>query len=299
MRRASRLLCCLPLFLAGCGQSYDESLKQPDSNPKILAIAAGPGEAKKLTPVKADSYDGVLTGKITFRGTVPTKVVIVPDSKPECLAAKGNPKNKNDIYDQNWFVGDGQGVENIVVFLKAPDGTFFEVQDADKTSTAVKKIDQPFCAFHPQVAVFFPSYVTKTGKSETTGERLEIVNTGDISHNANLQDADIKYGNSGFNESMPPASKKGVELNAQPKPLSLSCSIHPWMKANIWVFDHPYAAKTNDKGEFTIRNLPTGVDLQIVLWHPTVGFFDGGQAGKKINFKSGENKLDATISPGG
>ena len=65
------------------------------------------------------------------------------------------------------------------------------------------------------------------------------------------------------------------------------------------VFDHPYAAKTDEKGEFTLKNLPTDVDLQVVYWHPTKGFFgEGGQAGKTMRFKSGANDpLNITISP--
>lgn len=144
-------------------------------------------------------------------------------------------------------------------------------------------------------SVFFDA----KGKDVATGHRVSIYNSGNIFHNAVLQDADAKYGNVFSYEGIPPGIKKrDLILKYQPRPLSLSCSIHPWMKAYIWVFNHPYAVRTNEKGEFTLKNLPTGVDLQLVCWHPVVGFFGEGEAaGRAMNFKSGRTTLEVPISP--
>ena len=287
--------------LAGCGRTYEESLKQPYVEKTPIILNTGGATAKKLEPLKAKSFDGVLTGKVIFTAAKPPeKRPVVGDNHPQCLEAKETDKFKNDIYDQDWHVGEGGGVGNVVIFLKAPDGTFFPVVEKDKKAAKSEMtIDQPFCAFHPQVVVLYPAYHTKEGKLAPTGQKPVIKNSGAILHNANLQDADAKYGNVGFNVNIPPGTKKDdFSLNPQPKPLSLSCSVHPWMKANIWVFGHPYAVRTNEKGEFTIKNLPTGVDLQLVCWHPAVGYFSEGEsAGRKMNFTPGEKKLEIPISP--
>jgi uncharacterized protein (DUF2141 family) len=48
------------------------------------------------------------------------------------------------------------------------------------------------------------------------------------------------------------------------------CSVHPWMGAYIAVIDHPFFSITNDKGEFSIKNLPAG-NYTIEAWHEVFG----------------------------
>ena len=36
-------------------------------------------------------------------------------------------------------------------------------------------------------------------------------------------------------------------------PVSVSCSIHPWMKARVFCFAHPYFAITDENGNFEIK----------------------------------------------
>lgn len=291
----SSLLVALCLALAGCGRTYEDSLRAPDTEGPNLTPRVG-GATKKLVPVEAASLDGVLAGRVVFQGSVPPKREVAPADKPECRKALGEPKFKDDIYDNEWIVGEGQGVKNVVVFLKAPDGKFLPVGKDDETVVGEVVIDQPFCAFHPQVIVHYPVFNKKDGEREPTGQKLTIYNTGEILHNANLQGADSKYGSAGFNVAMPPKDKKAVKLNPQPSPLMLRCDVHPWMKANIWVFDHPYAAKTDESGNFTLNNVPTGVDLKICFWHPSVGFFgEGGETGKTIRFTPGKNSLPGPV----
>lgn len=288
----------LTAAFTGCGKSYQDALTRPEAEKTVLIPGAGGGE-EKLTPIVSKDYDGVLKGKVTFQGTPPPKREVVPSDNKECRAALASPGNQEDIYDQTWHVGEGQGVSNVVVFLRAPDGTFFPIDEEAAKLDGESFLDQPFCAFHPQVALHFSKFKTKDAKIIETGQKLTIYNKGSLLHNANLQDADIKYKNSGFNLNIVPGSKIDVKLNPQPGPLKLTCSIHAWMKANIWVFGHPYAVKTNDKGEFTIRNVPAGVDLQVVFWHPGVGFFGkGGMDGEVIRLDKGQTKsMDTTISP--
>jgi hypothetical protein len=59
----------------------------------------------------------------------------------------------------------------------------------------------------------------------------------------------------------------------------LDSSIHPWMRSFGRVFDHPYFAVTNEKGEFTIPKAPVG-KLRLFVWHPDAGF-RGGVKGKE------------------
>lgn len=54
-------------------------------------------------------------------------------------------------------------------------------------------------------------------------------------------------------------------------PVPISDNIHSWMKGYIAVADHPYTAKTDGNGSFTIENLPTG-KWSFRFWHEEVGW---------------------------
>jgi plastocyanin len=49
--------------------------------------------------------------------------------------------------------------------------------------------------------------------------------------------------------------------------VALGCNIHDGMVAFIKVVDTPYAAKTDDKGQATLKGLPAG-QIQVRIWHP-------------------------------
>jgi plastocyanin len=49
--------------------------------------------------------------------------------------------------------------------------------------------------------------------------------------------------------------------------VALGCNIHDGMVAFIKVVDTPFAAKTDDKGQATLKGLPAG-QIQVRVWHP-------------------------------
>lgn len=48
--------------------------------------------------------------------------------------------------------------------------------------------------------------------------------------------------------------------------VEVRCAFHPWTRAYIAVFDHPYFAVTNANGAFTIDSLPPG-SYRMMVWH--------------------------------
>ena len=66
------------------------------------------------------------------------------------------------------------------------------------------------------------------------------------------------------------------------------------MLAHVWVFDHPYAAVTNDDGVFVMPRVPAGTDVRVMAWHEGVGRIFGKE-GKAANFKAGANALDFSV----
>jgi hypothetical protein len=52
--------------------------------------------------------------------------------------------------------------------------------------------------------------------------------------------------------------------------LELRCDAHPWTRAWIAVFDHPYFAVTDREGTFVMDSVPPG-RYALRIWHPRLG----------------------------
>ena len=55
-------------------------------------------------------------------------------------------------------------------------------------------------------------------------------------------------------------------LAKRPALVEVRCTHHPWMRAYMAVFDHPYFAVTRKDGGFTIDSLPPGT-YTMMVWH--------------------------------
>ena len=55
--------------------------------------------------------------------------------------------------------------------------------------------------------------------------------------------------------------------------IKAECSVHPWMRASIAIFKHPFFSTTDQSGLFTINGLPEG-DYTIRSWHEVYGTLD-------------------------
>jgi hypothetical protein len=55
-----------------------------------------------------------------------------------------------------------------------------------------------------------------------------------------------------------------------PRVIAVTCEIHPWTKAWIHVFDHPYHAATDRAGRVTLDSIPAG-QYRLVVWHERFG----------------------------
>lgn len=62
-------------------------------------------------------------------------------------------------------------------------------------------------------------------------------------------------------------------VQREPLPAEIRSDLHPWMQSYWLIVDHPYAAKTDERGEFEIRNLPVG-EHNFRIWHETKGYLE-------------------------
>jgi hypothetical protein len=278
----------------------------------VLVVASGCGGDGKKPQVQSTTPDdttdgektavaakgtGTLKGRAVFEGDTPT---------PEDLKTREDFQKANDrVYcsmgptvGQTWAVGPDKGVMNVVVWLKPPDGKYFDIpkEMRDLSKAPPVKIDQPFCAFEPHVVVLFPSYYDpESGRQKSTGQVFKVANSATIGHNTKWSGTSTI--NPGDNITL--AKKEGdkiadKELNVKPdpRPITLACDIHKWMSAYAWAFDHPYAAVTNEKGEYEIKNAPAGAEVFVAAWHEGAGYLLPEMApsakGQPITLKEGD-----------
>jgi hypothetical protein len=73
---------------------------------------------------------------------------------------------------------------------------------------------------------------------------------------------------------------------------------HVWMTAWVWVTPSPYAAITNENGEFTVANIPAGT-YTLVMWHEgwKLKDFDEGERPKFSDPIAEERQV--TVTAGG
>jgi hypothetical protein len=64
--------------------------------------------------------------------------------------------------------------------------------------------------------------------------------------------------------------------------IPVGCDVHPWMRAFISVFDHPFFTVTKEDGTFEIKGLPAG-EYEIEAYHGKLKTQD-----QKLTVKDGE-----------
>jgi hypothetical protein len=293
------------LFLAGC--SKEDKKETSSSNSSDNKDTTKPsGDLKPLTASK-----GHVKGEIRLKGTPSdlegrTKALVKQmedKDKEHCLAASASDSEKSE---QSYRIGANKLVGNVFVWLKPEKDAYFKISDTqlEEAEKHEVKVHQPHCAFIPHCAVLFPKYMPDPKKKsdlKATGQVLKIKNDAAMSHNTKWEGPPK---NPGGNETLPEKKELTVDnLVPSTSAVRFSCTIHPWMNAYLWVFDHPYATISlsdtldgdnkvkpdNPKfGTFEMKNLPAG-KMRIVAWHESgVYLNEGGGNGQPIEIKDGE-----------
>jgi plastocyanin len=116
-------------------------------------------------------------------------------------------------------------------------------------------LDQRGCEFEPAAQVV------------RAGAELLVRNGDPVLHNIHAR---IEGGRALFNIGMAPGNP---ELPVVLRPAGLvrvRCDVHPWMGAAILVVDHPFAAATGARGEFSFPAPPPG-RYRLRVWHERLG----------------------------
>jgi len=196
-----------------------------------------------------DGGRGVLVGQVIFDGAAPspkTKVPVALITADPAICKKGG-----DIPDESLVVDSATaGIANVFIYL--PKKPKWKFESGESTG-----IDQQFCVFKPHALI------------AQAGEFV-LKNSDGATHNIK----GTPKRNASFNKNLPAGGEDKVKLGrAEPEPFQSTCSIHAWMDFWTLVVDHPYAAVTNEKGEFRIPDLPAG-DHEFRIWQEKGGMLE-------------------------
>jgi hypothetical protein len=205
---------------------------------------------------------GTLTGTFTVPKAAAAKLANRPDlpvSGPDAAFCNSHGQLKSQAVRVDAQTG---AFQDVVIFL-AEDLSKVEKPELWLNPSAAPGnkepavFDQKYCMFLSHV---FPLQVSQP---------MEIHNSDEKSHNTKLEPGK----NPPFNETIAPGSVLTYQHTKEERvPYKAGCSIHPWMDAYIFPRDNGYVDVSDDKGKFTIENLPAGVPLLFKVWQEKAGF---------------------------
>ena len=232
----SYLLASLTLLLACCFVGNVFADHHEAGEKEMLVFPEG-------YKAKAVNNGGTISGVVKFEGDMPEKKKL-EITKDEAVCG-ADPK-----FDESLVVGEGNALKNTIVYLI----DISEGKDFDKDAKV--EIDQKGCKFTPHVQIV------------PLDTRLFMLNSDKIMHNVHI----FSKINKGVNKPQP-KTRRRMPLKAVKKaegPVEVKCDIHGWMSAWIAYVPHPYFAVTNEKGEFTLEDVPAG-EYKLGYWHEACG----------------------------
>jgi plastocyanin len=212
----------------------------------LIGVAACRHEAERRAPTPLDRATlGVITGEVRFEGTPPAASTVEMSSAKDCAAQHpGGRVSAGDVLVQ------GGKVQNAIVAIE--NGLGDRVFAVPETPVV---IDQHGCMFDPRVA------------AAQVDQPIEFRNSDALPHNVHGEPAKSSSWN--FSLGLKGATRK-LDVDAAQPVIPIKCDIHPWMRAFLGVYDHPYFMVTGADGTFTLRDVPPGT-YTLEAWHERFG----------------------------
>jgi plastocyanin len=199
---------------------------------------------------------GTIQGVIRFTGTIPP--------------AKQLPTGDGGTIEHNDLVVDPKtkGLRWVVVALEdAPE------QPRLKDCESPVVIDQKDMLFIPRAIAV------------QHGRPVRFDNSDNINHSVSIFSTVKENSLNVFVTAKDPVTK---EFAAEKAPLRVGCVLHPSMTAWIYVAPHPWVAVSDEKGAFTIKDVPAG-KYKLWLKHPDTGV----QERREVEVRAGKTvKVD-------
>ena len=198
---------------------------------------------REVTPIDPETA-ATISGTVLFQGPVPPQAEVRLGGWAECTAQHEGPVHAGDV------LVEGGKLRNAIVYVKEGLGDrVFAIPEEPVV------VDQKGCVFVPRIA------------AARAYQPVQFLNGDPMAHNVHglarkSQEWNFSLGVKG--------AARTIALASPEVPIEIVCDIHPWMRAYIAVFDHPYFALSAADGSFALGNLPPG-QYVVEAWHERFG----------------------------
>jgi len=198
--------------------------------------------AQPYRPV-AVSEGGRITGTIDFDGPLPRDSVIqLAADQPGCGQSITDARVEHS----------GSRIGSAVVWLT-------DIRAGKPLAVERRfELSNVDCILTPRIQAVITPGTLNVASEDVTLHRNRIINVA-----------------TGETEAVAPFNDNGEvipfdRLLSKPAQLEVVCDLHPWQRAWILVFDHPYYALSAKSGDFSIADIPAGT-YRVKAWHPVLG----------------------------
>jgi hypothetical protein len=196
------------------------------------------------TPYKSTGNEATLVGTVTIKGQTSKPLRIDTSADPICLA------NGNQAFTE-YVVRHGDKLENVFIYFKSGEALRLL---SFETPTAPVVLHRRNCRFAPRVI------------GVRVNQPFSIENNDLTYHNTHP----TPKLNREWNKSQPPDSSLVEKFERAEFAIPIRCNQHPWEKAYVAVFDHPFFATSDAFGRYQISAIPAG-RYQVIAWHEKLG----------------------------
>jgi hypothetical protein len=175
---------------------------------------------------------GTIHGVIALDGTPPERKEMAIGNTAGCEKHPVPPLTEDVI------AKDGK-LANVFVYLKSGYESWI-VPPPREDKVVLSQIG---CMYRPRVIGL------------RVGQKLAVHNADPATHNVHAR----PERNEAFNQTQSPSSADIEWVPTKPElTIPFSCDVHPWMKAWVFVREHPWFAVSGEDGSFTIADVPPG-----------------------------------------
>lgn len=203
----------------------------------LLLCPAGAVVVWAASPPKTTG--GTIKGTVRIKGEAP---------RIEALKITKDQDVCKDVPNEALIVSSDRGVQNVVIVLEGLPKS----ARSRETAHPVFRLTNWQCRFAPHVSVM------------QVDDDLEISNLDPILHTAKALQSQVNVG------LYPGRALRRVIGAPALGPLKITCEIHPWMLAWVFLTDNPYYAVSDVHGEYQIEDVPPG-KYRLKFWHELLG----------------------------
>ncbi len=204
---------------------------------------APPDASRTATPLDR-ATTGTIEGEAHFEGVPPAPRRVPVTSDPTCAAAHPDGLVVRDVR-----AADGRLADVFVAIATGLEGRVFAAPEAPVV------VDQRGCLYVPRVA------------GAQVGQPIIFRSSDETLHNVHGEPRASSRWNFGLARA---GAERIMTLSAPEIMVPVRCDVHPWMRLDLGVVDHPYFAITREDGGFRLSDVPAGT-YTVVAWHPTLG----------------------------